>query len=287
MKKSVVFIALLCWGLLSCGIGWAQAEKEKPTEGDAPAQAAAPSAEQAKPAEEVKTQSVVDKGKELLKKSDDLWQKRQKSGWAMKSIKAAEKAMTFDADEFECQWRVARGCFWVAERNPDSKIKESFGKKGWIAGQKAAELQPQRVEGWFWGVVSLGQYSTGIGLMRAFFKGIASDFEKMNEKAIKLDGKYEMGGPLRSYGRYWFSVPSVKRDLDRSEKLLKQSIAAAPKKLRTHFYLAETYLENDKKDLAKQELELCLKLDPKAEEYADGIIFKKDCQALYDKEFKK
>ncbi|RJO66414.1 MAG: tetratricopeptide repeat protein [Myxococcales bacterium] len=221
----------------------------------------------------------------LFAESDRAWETRHIAGDTEKSIRLAEEALAKGGDEFESKWRVARGCFWVAEQSPKDDVKIAYGEKGWKAGERAAELKPARVEGWFWGVVALGQYSTGVGIGKAFFKGLGGKFEKMNGKAIAIDPRYSDGGPTRSLGRYWYKVPAIKRDLEESEKLLKQSLAVAPKKLRTHFYLAETYLADDQKDKAKAEIDLCLSLDPKDEEYPDGIVFKKECEKLKKEAF--
>lgn len=228
----------------------------------------------------------VDEAAELLKKSDTLWRTRQEKGNDRKSILAAEQAMEKGAAEFEGLFRVARGCFWVAENSPDKKEKINFGQKGWDAGKKAAELKPKSVEGWYWGVVSMGQYSKGIGIGKAFFKGISGKFENMAENALKLDKKYGYGGPSRAYGRYWHQVPWPKRNYERSEKLLRESESIYPQKLRTQFYLAELYLSMDQKDKAKQALDKCLALDPMKEEVPDGLIYKKECEKLKSKEFK-
>lgn len=229
--------------------------------------------------------SKAEELKELLDKSDHLWETRNKKGNDRQSILLAEQYLEKGGDEFEGKWRIARGCFWVAEQDNDKKVKILFGEKGWKAGERAAELKPARIEGWYWGVISLGQYSKGIGVAKAFFKGIAGTFEKMNKKAMQIDQSYGYAGPSRSFGRYLYSVPWPKRDLKESEKLLKKSISLYPKKLRSYFYLAETYLAEKKRDEARKALETCLSLDPKKEEYPDGIIFIKECKKLYAAEF--
>ena len=198
------------------------------------------------------------------------------------------KKATTDKEHFDANWRIARACFWIAEWAKNDDIKEKMGKKGWETGQKAVKLQPKRVEGYYFGGISLAQYGKAIGVVSAVFKGVSGDYEEALEKAIKINAKYEMAGPTRGYGRYWFKLPAMKRDLDRSAKLLERSAKDAPQKLRTHFYLAETYLKRDKGDdreKARKALETCVGLDPKKEEYPDGILFKPQCEKLLEKEF--
>ena len=272
MMRKTVWAVVFISATLFIGFAWAQDTRPQDVGSvEAPAAKAADAAR--------------DETADLLRESDRLWKNRHVSGNDAKSILRAEKALNKGADEFEAKWRIARGCFWMAENSGKKQLKITYGEKGWKAGERAAELRPGRVEGWFWGVVALGQYAKGVGILKSVWKGLSGRFEEMNEKAIKIDRGYAFAGPLRSYGRYWYKLPVFKRDYDRSEKLLREAVKAYPPKLRTHFYLAETYLANDKRDLAGKELETCLGLDPRKEEYADGIIYKKECRKLYDKEF--
>lgn len=221
----------------------------------------------------------------LLKKSDTLWETRHDSGKTLRSVIAAEKALEAGADEFEVRWRIARGCFWLAERSSSAKEKVTYGERGWREGQKAADLRPERVEGWYWGVISLGQYSEGIGIAKAFFQGVAPKFEKMNNKAMELDKSYGYAGPPRALGRYWHQVPWPKKNLGQAETLMKESIRLYPGKCRSHFYLAEIYLEQGKRELARESLDTCIALDPRREEFPDGVIFRAECQRLMKETF--
>ena len=304
MQRWLIVAALLLLAMASCSLATAEEAKAEPAaepagEPAAEAVEATPKAEAKAPEEVEKAPAEAEKAPaaepakpaeptaaDLLKLSDKQWRTRHIKGNDRKSVQSAEDALKLGADEFEAIWRVSRACFWVAENDADKKVKIIFGEKGWKAGKRAAELKPERVEGWYWGVVSLGQYSTGIGIAKAFFEGISSKFESMNKKAITIDARYGYAGPNRSYGRYWFMVPWPKRNYDRAEKMMKQSITDYPPKLRSYFYLAEIYLAKKQRDDAKQALETCIGLDPKKEEYPDGVIYLKECQKLYNKEFK-
>lgn len=222
---------------------------------------------------------------DMLKESDRHWNKRNVADNGQKSIDMAQAALKAGADEFEARWRMARGAFWVAERTTDKKKKEEVGGMGWEQGQKCALLKPGRVECYFWGVVSLGQYAKGIGVLKAIGKGVRGKFEKFANKALQLDPNYELAGADRALGVYWRDLPKIVRDLDKAEKHIKASIARFDLKIRSHLYLAEIYLLQDKRDLARAELERCSQMDPNAEDYADGVVFRKQCADLLKKEF--
>ncbi len=251
-------------------------------EAPAPTQPAAqekPAGEATPPPAQAQAEKKAPTAEELLKESDTLWRKRAKKGNAKLSITKAEEAMKAGASAFDGNWRIARGAFWVAEWG-NKKTKEQFGEKGWKAGLIAQKEKPGRVEGWYFGGVALAQYAKAVGVAAALFRGLGNDYTSMLEKAIKLNKRYGMGGPLRGYGRYFHQVPWPKKDVKKSIELLEESRKIAPKKLRTHFYLAESYKDDGQEDKAKQMLETCVSLSPKNEEYADGIRFLPKCKKM-------
>ena len=231
------------------------------------------------------TAAAIQSPSDMLKESDNLWKKRNISGNAQKSFDIAEAALKAGGDEFEARWRMARGAFWVAERTSDKKLKETMGWRGYDEGLKASKLQPGRVEGYYFGVISLGQYSIAIGVLKAIGKGVKGKFESMGNKAVAVNPNFDFGGPDRAMGVYWRDLPKIARDLKKAEAHMKASIAKGDVKIRSHFYLAEIYLMTDRREMAKVELERCSKMDPAAEDYADGVMFRKNCADLLKKEF--
>lgn len=230
-------------------------------------------------------QAAVQSPDEMFQESDNLWKKRNTGGNGQKSFDVAEAALKAGGNEFDARWRMARGAFWVAERTNDKKLKETMGWRGYEEGLKASKLQPGRVEGYYFGVISLGQYSIAIGVLKAIGKGVKGKFESMGNKAVAVNAKFDFGGPDRAMGVYWRDLPKIVRDLGKAEKHIKASIANGDVKIRSHFYLAEIYLMTDRRDLARTELEKCSEMDPGAEDYADGVLFKKNCADLLNKEF--
>jgi len=221
----------------------------------------------------------------MLTESDNMWKHRNVSGNAQRSLDLAQAALAAGGDAFEANWRIARGAFWVAEQSNDKKVKERIGWIGWEAGLKAQQLQPNRVEGFYFGVIALGQYSIGCGVMKAIGKGVQGKFERAGGRAIAINAAYDFGGPDRAMGVYWRDLPRIARNLEKAERHIKASIAHGDTKIRSHFYLAEIYLMTDRRELARTELEKCSQMDPNAEDYADGIIYKRKCSDLLRREF--
>ena len=251
----------------------------KPAVKDTNVQKAVPQAAVAGPPEEQR-QKAMKPFEEQFKKLDSIYRKRHKSGYAKKGLEMARKLVKDNPESFDAQWRLSRSAFWFAERavaRGDEKTAKDIGWEGYQAGLKAIEKNPKGVQGYYYGVASLGQYSKGIGIFKALSMDISGKYEDMCGKAIKLNKRYNMGGPLRTYGRYYYKLPWPKRDLEKSTKLLEEVTRLFPKKLRNHAYLADTYAKDDRDDLALKHYKICADGDPGKEEYSDGILWKDYC----------
>jgi len=216
-----------------------------------------------------------------LDQADKLFEQRNQTGNDRKSLDILLALEKEDPNNFEVIWRVARGAYWVGEQavdRGDLKTAEKFGDLGYKAGLKATQLKPGRVEGYYWAAAALGQYSKGIGLWKAFWKGISGKYTDLCDKAIKIDKKHNMAGPLRTIGRYWYSLPDIKRDLKKSLTHLQEAVSLFPQKLRNQAYLADTLLDDGQKDKAVAHYQLCAAGDPGKEEVADGLKWKAYCQ---------
>lgn len=182
----------------------------------------------------------------LLDQLDALYAKRSDA----ESVKALDKevseALKAAPDDFDLAWRKARILQWQADGATEKKLKMVLGKQTWEAGDKAAKLQPARVEGYYFAACGIGSYSQAVGIMKALGDGLEGKFNERLDTALKLDATYEYGGPWLVKGRYFYELPWPKRDLDKSAEYYQKAIAKFPQSLRAHYYLAETLLKDGK-----------------------------------------
>ncbi len=184
---------------------------------------------------------------------DELYQRRDESPALkeMYAIVAAELAA--NPNSYEGWWRRAQLDCWQANGFVDgSELKASVGKQCWDAGEKAVTINPDDVKGQYWATVGMGLYSEGLGILSALSQGIEGKFKNRVGLAIKLDRDYLDGGPVTLFGRFYWKLPWPKRDLDESQRLLNESLAAHPNNLRTRLFLADTLDSQGKKDEAKK-----------------------------------
>jgi len=220
---------------------------------------------------------------DLLKRGDESYRKRYTEKVAWEAIYYYKEVLKADPDNFDALWRLARSYYSLSDTIASTKRKKDLGAEGRDYGERAAKLRPQRIEGWFYGVICLGEYSMGIGLMTAMRQGIEGKFRAMTDKAMAIDPNFDLAGPPRAYGRFFHKLPWPKRDYKKAEQYLLDSKRRAPQKLRTYFYLGELYDADDRKEDALKALRECVALDPGKEDRPDGVRYLRECKALLAK----
>ncbi|NMB76129.1 MAG: hypothetical protein GYA21_13490 [Myxococcales bacterium] len=262
--------------ILGCGSVMAQAPAPAPVPADTPP--AAPAAEPAAPeTSEAKVARLVAEG-------DALYRERFRLTTWREALARYQEAERLDQKNFEVLWRLARQYFFLAERASDDDSKKDLGMRGYEWGQKAIAASPLRIEGHYFSGIALGQYALGISVVKALVKGIDGDYTRAIGAALKIDRSYDQGGPLIAMGRYYYNLPWPKYDGEKSIQFLKEAIQKGDK-LRAHFYLAETYLEEEQYADALREVEVVLsrKLSPGQGDYADDLWFQQQAPALKKK----
>jgi tetratricopeptide (TPR) repeat protein len=188
----------------------------------------------------------------LLVKADAAWAVRDQPGKLEELAATLEAAAAKAPDGFEVLWRQARHLGWVCE---DPKLtaegKSKLGKQVWELGDRARELQPGRVEGHFYAMSGVGNYSLGIGVLSALAKGIEGKFRERLSRAEAINPDFENGVIQMSWGRLYYELPWPKHDARLSEKYLRQSIAYNGENVRSQVYLGDLLLDEGRKDEAR------------------------------------
>lgn len=215
------------------------------------------------------------KGRKPAGKSGDartltkLWDERDTPGNAEKLIAECEKILAAEAGNYDAHWRIARTCWWIADRSPDGAVKKEFGQRGYEHGEQAVALNPNGVEGYTWYAAALGEYGLGISIVKALFQGLDGKFRKYCQQAIEIDPAHDGAAPLRAMGRFYAKLPFPKQDLRRSRELLEEAIKLAPERFLSRLYLAETLVALGRPEEALPQLEWVLKSKASPDERAD------------------
>jgi tetratricopeptide (TPR) repeat protein len=221
-----------------------------------------------------------------IAKADDAWTHRDNLANIKNSIPPLEDVYKKDTNNFDVAWRLSRAYFWLADQTEDKKLKADWGKTGMEYGQKAMELKPDKIEGYYFMAISLGMYSEAIGIMKGLKEGLKGKFDKALDKALALDANYEGGGPIRTKGRSYYRLPGIAGGSNKKAiEWLEKSLKVDPTRLRTKYYIAVVYEDNGgkEKELARKLCNEIIAADPKNGDYPDNLASQKWAKELLKK----
>ncbi len=226
----------------------------------------------------------------LLSRGDHLWSQAPDLDKLEESIEVYGEVLDVSPGHYEACWKIARSCFAIADLLPGTKEmkkrREELGKLGMGFGEQAFKLKPEGIEGHYYYVLALGQYSLSINVIKALAKGLGPKYERHIGKVLAMDRGFDKGGALRAIGRYWYSLPWPKRDVTKSIAYLDESIRVAPQSVRGRVYLAESYLKAGKREEARAALEAALRAVPDTSIEYDAARWKERAGELLSKRFR-
>ncbi len=193
---------------------------------------------------------------DALARADAAWPERDQPG-KLEVVRAAlDEAERAAAGDPDVGWRRARLLFWISDDLAIAKEEKSrLGKECWEIADRVAAARPAEVRGWFYGAACIGNYSLGIGILRALMQGLEPKFKERLAKAEAIDPAFDGGAVFLSWGRFWYELPWPKYDAEASERSLRRSLRVNPKNLRARVYLAELFLKEDHPREARAMLE--------------------------------
>lgn len=192
----------------------------------------------------------------LLVEVDAAWKERDAPGRLEEIASKIDEAEKLAPDDFEVLWRKARLLVWISDDPwmPNDE-KSRIGKQAWEYGDRAAAAAPDRVEGHYYAMAGMGNYSLGIGVLKALAKGIEGKFKERLSRAEAVDPGFQHGGVQTAWGRFWFKLPWPKYDGKKSEANLLEALKRNPANVRAQVYLADLYEKEDRPEKARAALE--------------------------------
>jgi tetratricopeptide (TPR) repeat protein len=212
----------------------------------------------------------------LIDELDKAWATRTTTNYRAVAQTTVRKLKPH-AKEFEASWRLARALCWMSERKPDFQdgaYKVRIGKQAMGHALRAIKLQPKRVEGHYYYGWAVGQWSLGISIAKALWKGAEGKLRKSMTQAQRIDRSYDYFGILRMWGRFFHSLPWPKYDGPKALKYLKEANRLTPRNLRGYFYLAESLIKEDQHSKACAVAGKGLAVKPSTTDEPDWKVFK-------------
>jgi hypothetical protein len=159
-------------------------------------------------------------------------------------------------DAFDAAWKLARADYWIGGHAPASERRTVY-EQGIDAGRRATTLQPNRPEGYFWLAANMGDMAEGFGLSQGI--KYRKPIKEALETVLRLDPAYQDGSADRALGRWYFKVPRLFGGNHKlAEDHLRASLQYKPDSTVTHFFLADLFVDDGRRQEARQELQAVL-----------------------------
>lgn len=209
---------------------------------------------------------------------DALYRQREDLNAAKRAAEIWDGRLRANPQDFEAAWKLARANYWLGGHAPQ-KERKALLEAGIAAGRAAVAVQPNRPEGHFWIAANMGALAESFGLRQGLkYRGDIRD-ELMI--VLKLDPAFQQGSADRALGRWYFKVPGLfGGSKKKSEEHLRRSLTYNQNSTASHFFLAETLLDMDRRAEAVAELERVLELPLDPEWMPEDREFKVKAQRL-------
>ena len=187
---------------------------------------------------------------------------------------------------YDIQWRRSRAYQSLGDDTKPASQKLKLLELAVAAGKQAVEARGEGVEGHYWLGVSYGSYGEAKGMFKALT--LVKNIRKEMETVIRLDAAHANGGAYVVLGKIDFELPGAfggnkKRAIEEYE----QGLKIAPSNPLLKVYLAESYIDDNRKNEARLLLDQVLSAKQTAQLSPELRDAQHEARKLYDKHFAK
>jgi predicted Zn-dependent protease len=188
-----------------------------------------------------------------------------------------------EPDNYDVLWRRGRVYYSLGDDAKANSEKLRLFDQAIQSAKHATDVKPGGVEGHYWLGVGDGGYGEAKGMFKAL--SMTKNIRTEMEAVIRIDPAYENGGAYLVLGRMDFELPGVmggskKRAIQEYE----DGLRVAPSNPLMKVYLAESYINADRKPEAKNLLDQVLAA-PASSATPEMRDAKREARKLYDKNF--
>lgn len=210
----------------------------------------------------------------LMKDAESHYQGRGQAEEVEKSILLFDKVLQADPTNYEAAWRLSRACWYAAKHAADKDQQARWFEKGISAGTKAEQINASGCKGHFWTAVNQALLAEHSGMFKAL--GLIDEIKKELKTSMELDPDCECAGPQRAMGKLYSKIPWFKGgSKSKAIASLEDSLKRCPNDTQSRIFLAEIYLDQDRKSSAIQQLQLVLQQEPDPDWLPETIENKK------------
>jgi tetratricopeptide (TPR) repeat protein len=193
------------------------------------------------------------KAEELFKQRDDVEKLKQ----ARQLIAGVRQP---DHRNYEVEWNFAKYSVFLGEKTEDEDKKEQIFEEGRDAGKMASRINADQPEGYFWYGANLAELAK-MSPVTVGYTSVDNIREAMN-KVIEIQPAYQGASAFDILGEIELNTRLFGGKASKAVEYLEKGIELEKNNSNLRLHLAQAYLDDDKIDLAKQQLQYIVKMQP-------------------------
>ena len=196
---------------------------------------------------------TLDKAQQLFKERDDVDKLRQ-----ARTLVAGVRQP--DHRNFDVEWQFAKYSLFLGEKATDEDEKTKLFEEGRDAGKIASRISPDKPDGYFWYGANLAELAKQ-SPVTVGYSSVDNIREAMN-KVIEIQPDYQGASAYDILGEIELSTRLFGGKASKAVEYLEKAVQIEKNNSNLRLHLAQAYMDDDKLDLAKQQLQYILKMQP-------------------------
>jgi predicted Zn-dependent protease len=188
---------------------------------------------------------------ELFKQRDDV-QKLQQARNLVAEVRQP------DHRNYDVEWNFAKYSLFLAEKTTDDEKKEKLLEDGRDAGKIASRIDPKRPEGHFWYGANLAELAK-LSPVTVGYTSVDDIKSEMNQ-VIAIDPSYQGASAYDILAQIEMNTHLFGGKDEKAVEYLEKAIGIEKNNSNLRLHLAQAYLDIDKLEPAKAQLQYILKM---------------------------
>lgn len=197
---------------------------------------------------------------EALSQAAELFKQREDVQKLKRARDLVAEVRQPDHRNYEVEWNYAKYSLFLGEKTEDDERKEKLFEEGRDAGKMASRIKPDQPEGYFWYGANLAELAK-LSPVTVGYTSVDDIREAMNE-VIKIQPGYQGASAYDILGEIELNTRLFGGKASKAVEYLEKALAIEKNNSNIRLHLAQAYLDDDKVDLAKQQLEYIVKMQP-------------------------
>lgn len=200
---------------------------------------------------------------ETLAQAEQLFRQREDVDKLREARRLIAQVREPDNRNFEVEWRFAKYSLFLGRQSTDEQQRTKIFDEGRDAGKMASRIAADRPDGYSWYGANLAE----LARMSPVTVGYTSvdDIREAMETVIRLQPDYQGASAYDVLAEIELNTRLFGGKASKAAELLEKALEIEKDNSNIRLHLAQAYLDVNKTDLAKQQLEGILKMQPNPE----------------------